>query len=192
MGSVTEICGAPGVGKTQLCIQLAVNALIPEVFEGVGGRRGAGAASASAAEEGKEKLKDTDNVEKCRSFVYEGGGGESAAAAAEAEGGKGKAMNSDVVKGLSFVYVFDTEGSFVPQRIFEIAEATVGHFKRLVGTLDPEEDREAIDEANAMNVTGVCDRILISRCLSLEELLAGWGKAPKGDGGINWLGCLRD
>lgn len=115
MGSVTEICGAPGVGKTQLCIQLAVNALIPEVFEGVGG----------------DKDKQT------------------------------------------FAYVFDTEGSFVPQRIFEIAEATVGHFKCLAASLDPEEDRDAIDEANAMNIAGICDKILISRCLSLEELLGG-------------------
>ena len=38
LGSVTEICGAPGIGKTQLCAQLAVNALIPEVFDGVGGK----------------------------------------------------------------------------------------------------------------------------------------------------------
>ncbi|XP_012503856.1 PREDICTED: DNA repair protein RAD51 homolog 3 [Propithecus coquereli] len=33
----TEICGAPGVGKTQLCIQLAVDVQIPECFGGVAG-----------------------------------------------------------------------------------------------------------------------------------------------------------
>eukprot|EP00899_Mesostigma_viride_P028489 jgi/Mesvir1/8825/Mv02726-RA.1 len=36
-GDVTEFCGAPGVGKTQLGIQLAVSAQVPKVFEGVGG-----------------------------------------------------------------------------------------------------------------------------------------------------------
>uniref|UniRef100_F6XLK2 DNA repair protein RAD51 homolog 3 n=2 Tax=Ornithorhynchus anatinus TaxID=9258 RepID=F6XLK2_ORNAN len=33
----TEICGGPGVGKTQLCIQLAVDVQIPECFGGVAG-----------------------------------------------------------------------------------------------------------------------------------------------------------
>ncbi|XP_075445893.1 DNA repair protein RAD51 homolog 3 isoform X2 [Ascaphus truei] len=34
---ITEICGAPGVGKTQLCMQLAVDVQIPECFGGVDG-----------------------------------------------------------------------------------------------------------------------------------------------------------
>uniref|UniRef100_A0A669Q1R0 DNA repair protein RAD51 homolog 3 n=1 Tax=Phasianus colchicus TaxID=9054 RepID=A0A669Q1R0_PHACC len=34
---ITEICGAPGVGKTQLCMQLAVDVQIPECFGGVAG-----------------------------------------------------------------------------------------------------------------------------------------------------------
>ncbi|XP_056412850.1 DNA repair protein RAD51 homolog 3 isoform X2 [Hyla sarda] len=34
---VTEICGPPGVGKTQLCMQLAVDVQIPECFGGVDG-----------------------------------------------------------------------------------------------------------------------------------------------------------
>ncbi|XP_029784603.1 DNA repair protein RAD51 homolog 3 isoform X2 [Suricata suricatta] len=33
----TEICGVPGVGKTQLCLQLAVDVQIPECFGGVEG-----------------------------------------------------------------------------------------------------------------------------------------------------------
>ncbi|CAM9608326.1 unnamed protein product [Phaeothamnion confervicola] len=37
-GELTEICGAPGVGKTQLCMQLAVNVQIPALFGGVGGQ----------------------------------------------------------------------------------------------------------------------------------------------------------
>jgi len=35
---VTEFCGVPGVGKTQLGIQLAVDVQIPVVFGGVGGK----------------------------------------------------------------------------------------------------------------------------------------------------------
>ncbi|KAF7645703.1 hypothetical protein LDENG_00199490 [Lucifuga dentata] len=34
----TELCGVPGVGKTQLCLQVAVDAQIPECFGGVGGQ----------------------------------------------------------------------------------------------------------------------------------------------------------
>ncbi|XP_038942552.1 DNA repair protein RAD51 homolog 3 isoform X2 [Rattus norvegicus] len=33
----TEVCGVPGVGKTQLCMQLAVDVQIPECFGGVAG-----------------------------------------------------------------------------------------------------------------------------------------------------------
>uniref|UniRef100_A0A3B5MLG4 DNA repair protein RAD51 homolog 3 n=1 Tax=Xiphophorus couchianus TaxID=32473 RepID=A0A3B5MLG4_9TELE len=38
VGKVTEICGAPGVGKTQLCLQLAVDVQVPAVFGGLGGQ----------------------------------------------------------------------------------------------------------------------------------------------------------
>uniref|UniRef100_A0A0B6YUW2 DNA repair protein RAD51 homolog 3 n=1 Tax=Arion vulgaris TaxID=1028688 RepID=A0A0B6YUW2_9EUPU len=34
---ITEFCGAPGVGKTQMCMQLAVNTHIPECLGGLGG-----------------------------------------------------------------------------------------------------------------------------------------------------------
>eukprot|EP00079_Xenopus_tropicalis_P033319 XP_017947090.1 PREDICTED: DNA repair protein RAD51 homolog 3 isoform X2 [Xenopus tropicalis] len=37
VAKITEICGAPGVGKTQLCMQLAVDVQIPECFGGVAG-----------------------------------------------------------------------------------------------------------------------------------------------------------
>jgi RAD51-like protein 2 len=37
-GEVTEVVGAPGVGKTQLCMQLAVDATIPESLGGVDGQ----------------------------------------------------------------------------------------------------------------------------------------------------------
>ncbi|XP_036845890.1 DNA repair protein RAD51 homolog 3 isoform X2 [Oncorhynchus mykiss] len=38
VGKTTEVCGAPGVGKTQLCIQLSVDAQIPVCFGGLGGK----------------------------------------------------------------------------------------------------------------------------------------------------------
>ncbi|MCI4387936.1 hypothetical protein PGIGA_G00079700 [Pangasianodon gigas] len=37
VGKTTEICGVPGVGKTQLCVQLAVDVQIPVCFGGLGG-----------------------------------------------------------------------------------------------------------------------------------------------------------
>mgnify|MGYP000158873537 CR=1 FL=1 len=36
-GEVTEVCGQPGIGKTQIAIQAAVNATIPRLLGGVGG-----------------------------------------------------------------------------------------------------------------------------------------------------------
>ncbi|XP_062391723.1 DNA repair protein RAD51 homolog 3 isoform X2 [Sardina pilchardus] len=38
VGKTTEVCGAPGVGKTQLCLQLAVDVQIPVCFGGRGGQ----------------------------------------------------------------------------------------------------------------------------------------------------------
>ncbi|XP_071369430.1 LOW QUALITY PROTEIN: DNA repair protein RAD51 homolog 3 [Centroberyx affinis] len=38
VGKTTEICGGPGAGKTQLCLQLAVDVQIPECFGGLGGQ----------------------------------------------------------------------------------------------------------------------------------------------------------
>lgn len=37
LGRLTEVCGMPGSGKTQLCLQLSVNVQIPEYFGGLGG-----------------------------------------------------------------------------------------------------------------------------------------------------------
>lgn len=36
LGRITEMCGPPGIGKTQLSIQLAVDVTIPELFGGLG------------------------------------------------------------------------------------------------------------------------------------------------------------
>jgi len=38
LGKLTEFCGVPGVGKTQMAFQLAVNASIPKEFFGVAGK----------------------------------------------------------------------------------------------------------------------------------------------------------
>ncbi|KAK7089012.1 DNA repair protein RAD51 homolog 3-like isoform X1 [Littorina saxatilis] len=69
---VTEICGAPGVGKTQMCIQLAVDASIPEELGGAGGEA---------------------------------------------------------------VYI-DTEGSFIVERVADIAMATADHCHRMAASAD--------------------------------------------------------
>ena len=37
LGQVTEFCGLPGLGKTQLAIQLCIDVQIPKAFGGVGG-----------------------------------------------------------------------------------------------------------------------------------------------------------
>lgn len=37
VSKITEVSGAPGIGKTQLCMQLAVDVQIPEAFGGLGG-----------------------------------------------------------------------------------------------------------------------------------------------------------
>ncbi|XP_008316086.1 DNA repair protein RAD51 homolog 3 [Cynoglossus semilaevis] len=37
VGKITEVCGTPGVGKTQLCLQVAVDVQIPPCFGGLGG-----------------------------------------------------------------------------------------------------------------------------------------------------------
>lgn len=36
LGKTTELCGVPGIGKTQLCLQLAADVQIPECFGGLG------------------------------------------------------------------------------------------------------------------------------------------------------------
>ncbi|CAG07273.1 unnamed protein product, partial [Tetraodon nigroviridis] len=36
VGRMTEVCGVPGVGKTQLCLQLAVDVQVPHCFGGLG------------------------------------------------------------------------------------------------------------------------------------------------------------
>uniref|UniRef100_A0A8D8HE25 DNA repair protein RAD51 homolog 3 n=1 Tax=Culex pipiens TaxID=7175 RepID=A0A8D8HE25_CULPI len=38
VGLITEFCGPPGSGKTQMCLQLCVNANLPKELGGLGGK----------------------------------------------------------------------------------------------------------------------------------------------------------
>ncbi|XP_061694262.1 DNA repair protein RAD51 homolog 3 [Syngnathoides biaculeatus] len=102
LGKTTEICGAPGVGKTQLCLQLAVDVQVPPCFGGLGGQ----------------------------------------------------------------VVFVDTEGSFMVQRVTDLAAAAVRHCNLLA------EDAEQRDAAGAFTVERVLSNIFLVRCLDYVELLA--------------------
>ncbi|XP_070767151.1 DNA repair protein RAD51 homolog 3 [Enoplosus armatus] len=102
IGKTTEICGAPGVGKTQLCLQLAVDVQVPQCFGGVGGQ---------------------------------------------------------------VVYI-DTEGSFLLQRVVDIASATVRHCSLLV------EDDEQRVTMTTFTVETILSNMFLVRCHDYMELLA--------------------
>uniref|UniRef100_A0AAQ4QQ84 DNA repair protein RAD51 homolog 3 n=1 Tax=Gasterosteus aculeatus aculeatus TaxID=481459 RepID=A0AAQ4QQ84_GASAC len=102
VGKTTEICGAPGVGKTQLCLQLAVDVQVPQCFGGVGGQ---------------------------------------------------------------VVYI-DTEGSFLLQRVVDIATAAVQHCSLLV-----EDDEQQVAMAT-FTVETILSNTFLVRCHDYVELLA--------------------
>ncbi|XP_048840345.1 DNA repair protein RAD51 homolog 3 isoform X2 [Brienomyrus brachyistius] len=102
VGKTSEVCGAPGVGKTQLCIQLAVDVQIPVCFGGLGGQA---------------------------------------------------------------VYV-DTEGSFMVQRVVDVAKAAVEHCSLLA---DDAEQREAL---KVFTVEDILSKLYLFRCHDYVELLA--------------------
>lgn len=104
-GTLTEFAGAPGVGKTQLCIQLAVDVQIPECFGGVEGEA---------------------------------------------------------------VYI-DTEGSFIIQRVVDIAKATYDHCMFLAGT---EINQDLKQEAAKFTVESILSGIHYVRCHDHVELMA--------------------
>jgi len=85
IGQVTEFCGVPGIGKTQLGMQLAAAACIPEHYDGLSAK----------------------------------------------------------------VIYLDTEGSFVVERMLEVAEATVEHIKRIAET---PEDLKVAEEFTVQKV----------------------------------------
>ncbi|KAM3854855.1 DNA repair protein RAD51 homolog 3 isoform 1-T2 [Vipera latastei] len=102
---ITEICGVPGVGKTQLCMQLVVDVQIPECFGGL---------------------------------------------AAEA------------------VFI-DTEGSFMVDRVVDIAEACIRHCQ-LIAEVRPEEDHQIALET--FSLENILSHIYYFRCHDYMELLA--------------------
>ncbi|XP_063152276.1 DNA repair protein RAD51 homolog 3 isoform X2 [Candoia aspera] len=102
---ITEICGVPGVGKTQLCMQLVVDVQIPECFGGLAGEA---------------------------------------------------------------VFI-DTEGSFMVDRVVEIAEACIHHC-RLIAEMHPEEDHQIALET--FSLENILSHIYYFRCHDYMELLA--------------------
>ncbi|XP_034393076.1 DNA repair protein RAD51 homolog 3 [Cyclopterus lumpus] len=102
VGKTTEICGAPGVGKTQLCLQLAVDVQVPQCFGGIGGQ----------------------------------------------------------------VLYIDTEGSFLLQRVVDIAAAVVQHCSLLV------EDDEQRVAMTTFTVETILANMFLVRCHDYVELLA--------------------
>ncbi|XP_073091447.1 DNA repair protein RAD51 homolog 3-like isoform X4 [Manis javanica] len=101
----TEICGAPGVGKTQLCMQLAVDVQIPECFGGVEGEA---------------------------------------------------------------VFI-DTEGSFMVDRVVDLATACIQHLQLIAGTHMGEEHPKALEDFSLENILS---HIYYFRCHDYIELLA--------------------
>ncbi|XP_039103236.1 DNA repair protein RAD51 homolog 3 isoform X1 [Hyaena hyaena] len=101
----TEICGVPGVGKTQLCMQLAVDVQIPECFGGVEGEA---------------------------------------------------------------VFI-DTEGSFMVERVVDLATACIQHLHLIAGTHMGEEHPKALEDFTLENILS---HIYYFRCRDYTELLA--------------------
>ncbi|CAK7291216.1 DNA repair protein RAD51 homolog 3 [Vulpes lagopus] len=101
----TEICGVPGVGKTQLCMQLAVDVQIPECFGGVEGEA---------------------------------------------------------------VFI-DTEGSFMVDRVVDLATACIQHLHLIAGRHMGEEHSKALEDFTLENILS---HIYYFRCHDYTELLA--------------------
>ncbi|XP_064438748.1 DNA repair protein RAD51 homolog 3 isoform X6 [Mirounga angustirostris] len=101
----TEICGVPGIGKTQLCMQLAVDVQIPECFGGVEGEA---------------------------------------------------------------VFI-DTEGSFMVDRVVDLATACIQHLRLIAGTHMGEEHPKALEDFTLENILS---HIYYFRCRDYTELLA--------------------
>ncbi|XP_042298426.1 DNA repair protein RAD51 homolog 3 [Sceloporus undulatus] len=102
---ITEVCGAPGIGKTQLCMQLAVDVQIPECFGGLAGEA---------------------------------------------------------------VFI-DTEGSFMVDRVADMAAACVQHC-RLIAERHPDEDHQPALET--FSLENILSHIYYFRCHDYVELLA--------------------
>ncbi len=105
MGEVTELCGVPGIGKTQLGIQLAVDVHLPSVFGGPQGHA---------------------------------------------------------------VYI-DTEGSFMVDRVVDIATAFVSHISRMATMRNIDTMKEA---ASRLTVEHILEHIYYFRVHDYTEQIA--------------------
>lgn len=109
---ITEFCGTPGIGKTQICMQLAVDVQIPECFGGV-----------------------------CGETVY-----------------------------------IDTEGTFIVDRVKDIAMAAVDHCHQMAAV---EASREQQDTAQTFTLESILSGIHYFRCHDYVELIAAIHILPK-------------
>ncbi|KAK3737466.1 hypothetical protein QZH41_008352 [Actinostola sp. cb2023] len=109
-GKITEFCGAPGIGKTQIGMQLAVDVQIPEEFGGVDG---------------------------------------------------------------AAIYI-DTEGSFIVERVADIASAAIKHLENVIDSADLDESERnlQIDSLQEFQVEKILSRIYVFRCHEYIQLIA--------------------
>ncbi|KAL9981947.1 hypothetical protein ACROYT_G010715 [Oculina patagonica] len=110
VGKITEFCGAPGIGKTQIGMQLAVDVQIPDEFGGLNGEA---------------------------------------------------------------IYI-DTEGSFIVERVVDIAEAALKHMTHVIQSSDADEtERDLQNEAlKKFQVKSILSKIYVFRCHDYMQLIA--------------------
>lgn len=110
VGKITEFCGAPGIGKTQIGMQLAVDVQIPDEFGGLDG---------------------------------------------------------------DAIYI-DTEGSFIVERVVDIATAAVSHMTNIVQSSDADQtERDLLNGAlKKFHVESILSRIYVFRCHDYVQLIA--------------------
>ncbi|XP_048582236.1 DNA repair protein RAD51 homolog 3 [Nematostella vectensis] len=107
---ITEFCGAPGIGKTQIGMQLAVDVQIPEEFGGLDGE----------------------------------------------------------------VIYIDTEGSFIVERVADIAAAAIKHLENVTESADLDESERnlQLEAMKEFEVEKILSRIHVFRCHDYIQLIA--------------------
>ncbi|XP_015773300.1 PREDICTED: DNA repair protein RAD51 homolog 3-like isoform X2 [Acropora digitifera] len=110
VGKITEFCGAPGIGKTQIGIQLAVDVQIPDEFGGLNGEA---------------------------------------------------------------IYI-DTEGSFIVERVVDIAGAAVKHMEHVAHSSEIDETERSLQTEAMRNfqVENILSKIYVFRCHDYMQLIA--------------------
>jgi len=110
VGKITEFCGAPGIGKTQIGMQLAVDVQIPDEFGGLNGEA---------------------------------------------------------------IYI-DTEGSFIVERVVDIADAAVKHMQHVVESSDMDEAERSLqtEALKKFQVENILSKIYVFRCHDYMQLIA--------------------